>query len=114
MRSCRSSWQLRKCHQIIRPLAQQARIVPNSSSYQNGTLSFLNESDTKSADEAKRRFMHIDKDNLPSAIIMAGIALLLVLIIIFLLICCIWYLYAKLPIVLKLLVMTVKAKLIWS
>ena len=86
----------------------------NSSSYKNGTLRFLNESVTKSSDQAASRFMDIDKDNLTSEMILGGIALLLVLIIIFLLLCCVRYLYAKLPMVLKSLVMTVKAKLMWS
>lgn len=45
---------------------------------------------------------------------MGGIAVLVILIIIFLLLCCIRYLYAKLPMVLKSLIVTVKAKLMWS
>lgn len=45
---------------------------------------------------------------------MGGIAFIVILIIIFLLLCCIRYLYAKLPMVLKSLIVTIKAKLMWS
>ena len=74
----------------------------------------MNESEPRSADQAAGRFMDIDKDNLTSEMILGGIAFLLVLIIILSLLCCIRYLYVKLPKVLKSLIMTVKAKLMWS
>jgi len=74
----------------------------------------LNESEPKSADQAAGRFVDIDKDNLTSEMILGGIAFLLVLIIILSLLFCIRYLYVKLPKVLKSLIMTVKAKLMWS
>jgi hypothetical protein len=74
----------------------------------------LNESDPRSADQAAGSFMDINKDNLTSDMILSGIAFLIVLIIILSILCCIRYAYAKLPTVLKSLVMTVKAKLMWS
>jgi len=58
--------------------------------------------------------MSIDKDNLSSEMILGGIGFLVILIIIFSLLCCIRYLYARLPMVLKSLIMTIKAKLMWS
>ncbi len=71
----------------------------------------MNESDPRSAAGS---FIDINKDNLTSEMIVGGIAFLIVLIIILSLLCCIRYAYAKLPTVLKSLVMTVKAKLMWS
>lgn len=77
-------------------------------------MRFLNESDPRSADEASASFIDINKDNLTSEMIVGGIAFLIVLIIILSLLCCIRYAYAKLPKVIKSLVVTVKAKLMWS
>ena len=74
----------------------------------------MNETEAGSAEEAAGKFLNINKDNLVSEIILGVFALILVLIIIVTVLCCIRYLYARLPKALKSLIMTIKAKLMWS
>jgi len=86
----------------------------DSSANQNITLRFLNETEAESAEETAGKFLNINKDNLVSEIILGVIAFVLVLIIIVAVLCCIRYLYIRLPKALKSLIMTIKAKLMWS
>ena len=74
----------------------------------------MNESQTQSAEEAAGKFLAVDKDNLTSEMIVAGIAFLAVLVLIISILCCIRFFYAKLPKVLKSLIVAIKAKLMWS
>lgn len=67
-----------------------------------------------SAEEAAGKFLSIDKDNLVADMIIGGVALIFVLIMIAMLLVCIKYVYPKLPKLLKRLIMTIKAKLMWS
>jgi len=99
--------------------------VPSSNSTARGnettgnhTLRLLQETAAESENttiaEESDKFMNIQGDNLVADALLAGLALVSVLIAIGTILLCIKYVYPKLPKVLKGLIKTIKAKLMWS
>lgn len=90
-------------------------IRPNVTDTANSTTRLLNMTESaESPEEAAAKILSIDKDNLIADLILGCIALFVVLLLIIAVLLLIKYHYRKLPEILKKLIQTIKAKLMWS